>query len=337
MENNQEGLLTPSTKRFVLFPIEHRDVWEMYKNAQASIWTVEEVDLAHDLVDWEQKLTPGEQRFVTHVLAFFAASDGIVNENLATRFMGEVQWPEARCFYGFQIAMENVHSEMYSLMIDTYIRDSDEKKHVFNAITTMPCVARKAAWAMKYMEDSNIPFLRRLSAFAAVEGIFFSASFCAVFWLKKRNLMKGLTASNEYISRDEGLHTDFACLLFDKCTPTQEDLLWVRQMLIDAVEVESDFVENALQLDLIGMNSRLMIQYVRFVAQRLYRALYQEAAAPLFLDENPFPWMELISLRGKSNFFETRVSEYARASITSSRENVDNQNHTREFKLDADF
>lgn len=329
-------ILVPSPKRLVLLPIEHPEIWDMYKDAQASFWTAEEIDFAHDLHDYHNVLTPKERTFINHVLAFFAASDGIIIENLATRFMREVQWPEARAFYGFQIAMENVHSETYGRMIEIYLaHDPQEKARLFNAVQTMECVARKAAWALRYIEDELLTFAQRLCAFAVVEGVFFSASFCAIYWLKKRNLMPGLAISNELISRDEGLHTDFACLLFACGACPLPERAWIEEMMRDAVEVEARFVEEALREDLLGINATRMMEYVRFVTQRLYVELVGTACAPLFTDKNPFEWMELISLEGKGNFFERRVTEYARGAITSSREGPPEASHT--FTTDADF
>jgi ribonucleoside-diphosphate reductase subunit M2 len=304
----------------------------MYKKAQASFWTVEEVDLAADVKQWSTSLTQDERSFISNVLAFFAASDGIVTENLALRFMEDVPIPEVRCFYGFQIAMENVHSEMYSLLIDSLVRDNDEKNRLFKAIDTVPCVKKKAEWAINYMEN-NQDFSHRLVAFAAVEGIFFSSSFCAIFWLKKRNLMPGLTFSNELISRDEGLHCDFACLLNRTLYPLDPSI--TTKIVQDAVEVEKQFVQESLQVGLIGMNANLMCQYVEFVADHL---LVELGCSKLYHTPNPFPWMELISLQGKSNFFERRVGEYARAALTSSMEsNRAGLTSSMVFSVDEDF
>lgn len=313
----------PMGSRFVLFPIKYPTVWDMYKKAQSSFWTAEEIDLAEDVKQWNSdKLSDNDRRFISNVLAFFAASDGIVGENLALRFMGDVEIPEVRCFYGFQIMMENIHSETYSLLIDSLIRDKDEKDRLFNAIDTIPCVKRKAEWAMRYMssesEEGSSSFLLRLVAFAAVEGIFFSSSFCAIFWLKKRNLMPGLGFSNELISRDEGLHCDFATLLFGVLLPPgggEKDS--ISKIICSAVEIEKEFVNDSLQVGLIGMNAGLMCQYVEFCADRL---LTEFGCPKFYFTPNPFPWMELISLQGKSNFFEKRVGEYARASLNSSKE-----------------
>lgn len=330
-----EPLLELNPNRFVLFPIQNEDIWTMYKKAQASVWTAEEVDLAHDLIDWNNRLSDNERKFICHVLAFFAASDGIVNENIATRFISEVQLPEARCFYGFQIAMENVHSEMYSLLIDTFVRDQEEKVRLFNAIDTVPCVAKKATWALKYMESKDLSFAERLVAFAAVEGIFFSGSFCAIYWLKKRNLMPGLCFSNELISRDEGLHCDFACLLYNKLLNNKPKSETILNIICDAVVVEKEFVSDALSVSLIGMNSDLMCTYIEFVADRLLVAL---GHAKYYNAVNPFPWMELISLQGKTNFFEKRVGEYARAGVALSK-SADGVmiTHERVFSINEDF
>mgnify|MGYP005850250403 CR=1 FL=1 len=320
----EEPLLKENPHRFVLFPIEDNEIWAMYKKAEASFWTAEEIDLANDLKDW-QSLTKNERHFVSHVLAFFAASDGIVNENLAQNFATEIQSAEARCFYGFQIAVENIHSETYSLLIDTYIRDPKEKTHLLHAIETVDCVQKKATWALQWCDANNASFAERCVAFAAVEGIFFSGSFCAIFWLKKRGLMPGLCFSNELISRDEGLHCDFACLLYCKLInklPVER----ITEIISNAVEIEKEFVQDALPVELIGMNSTLMCQYIEFCADRLLVALdcprYYKAS-------NPFEWMEMISLQGKTNFFEKRVGEYSKSGVGVE------ENHC--FDLDADF
>lgn len=301
----------------------------MYKKAEASFWTVEEIDLSPDINDWNNKINDNERHFIKHVLAFFAASDGIVNENLAMRFMNEVQIPEARCFYGFQIAMENIHSETYSLLIDTYIKSNQEKITLFNAVETIPCVKKKAEWALRWI-SSNDSFAERLIAFAAVEGIFFSGSFCSIFWLKKRGLLPGLAFSNELISRDEGMHCDFACLLFSMLR-NKPSAQTVRKIICDAVLCEKEFVTSALPVDLIGMNSVLMQQYIEFVADRLFVALGQ---SKVYNVSNPFEWMDLISLQGKTNFFEKRVGEYAKSGVANSQGNSLN---SREFTTDADF
>jgi ribonucleoside-diphosphate reductase beta chain len=305
-----EPLLQENTKRFVLFPLQHQDLWEMYKKAEASFWTVSEVDLHLDLFHWNEKLSADERFFIRHILAFFAASDGIVAENLASRFMTEVQAPEARCFYGFQIAIENIHSEMYSLLIDTYISDPAEKDLLFNAIERVDCVRKKADWALRWITGDR-SFAERLVAFAAVEGIFFSGSFCALFWLKKRGLMPGLSFSNELISRDEGLHCDFACLLYSKLQNRLDDPT-IYSIVADAVVYEKEFVTTALPVGLIGMNAGLMCRYIEFVADRLLVAL---GSAKLYGASNPFDFMELISLQGKTNFFERRVGEYQKAGV----------------------
>ena len=330
-ERRDEILTAPSDKRFVLFPIEYQEIWEMYKKAIASFWVAEEIDLYQDLTDW-QKLTANEKHFISYVLAFFSSSDGIVNENLALRFYNEVQIPEARCFYGFQIAMENIHAETYSLLIDTYIKDAREKEFLFNAMETVPCVKKKAQWAMKWIYSNEASFATRLLAFAAVEGIFFSGSFCAIFWLKKRGLMPGLTFSNELISRDEGLHTDFACLLYgmlkEKISPEQ-----TTKLIVEAVEIEKEFISDALPVTLIGINAKTMKRYIEFIANRLLRQIglsnyyKNERGAP---QTNPFDWMEMISLEGKTNFFEKKVAEYQKAGVMSKRDDM-------VFNLDADF
>lgn len=324
MENTYEPLLEENKNRFVLFPIKHSDIWGMYKQAEASFWTAEEIDLAQDLVHWAA-LNPGEKHFISHVLAFFAASDGIVNENLAINFTNEVQIPEARCFYGFQIMMENIHSETYSLLIDTYINDPREKDKLFNAIDTVPCVGKKADWALRWIQSDS--FAERLVAFAAVEGIFFSGSFCSIFWMKKRGLMPGLCFSNELISRDEGLHCDFACLLYTQHLRNKLPAEKVYAIISDAVKIEQEFVTDAIPVALIGMNAKLMSQYIEFVADRLLVAL---GYSKIYNVSNPFDFMEMISLQGKTNFFEKKVAEYQKAGVMSSAsENV--------FTTDMDF
>lgn len=312
-----EPLLRPNPHRFVLFPIEHQDIWTMAKNAEAQNWTAGEVDLSGDTRDWEA-LNSGERHFLSTVLAFFAASDGIVNENLASNFMREIQAPEARAFYAFQIMIEQVHSETYSLLLETYIRDPELKRSLFMAIDTVPCIRQKAAWAMRWFDYTRASFAERLVAFACVEGIFFSGSFCSIFWMKKRGLLPGLAHANELISRDEGLHTDFACLLYSKLErPLPRER--VHEIIRDAVEIEKIFVREALPVDLIGMNADLMCQYIEFVANRLSTEL---GAGNLFevegrRTENPFSWMTQISIQGKTNFFEKRVSEYAKSRVTA--------------------
>jgi len=309
-----EPILSENKDRFVLFPIRHQEIWEMYKKAEASFWTAEEMDLSQDLTDWDQKLNDDERHFVKHVLAFFAASDGIVNENLAINFMSEVQYPEARCFYGFQIMIENIHSEAYSLLIDTYIKSPTEKDYLFHALETVPCVTKKAEWALRWITNGS--FAERLVAFAAVEGIFFSGSFCSIFWLKKRGLMPGLCFANELISRDEGLHCDFACLLYlelvNKLPPET-----VQGIIADAVLNEREFVRDALPVRLIGMNADLMCQYIEFVADRLLIAL---GVPKIYNVTNPFDFMDLISMPGKTNFFERRVAEYQKSGVMATRE-----------------
>ena len=332
-DDANEPILQREENRFVLFPIKHPDVWEFYKKAEASFWTAEEIDLSADQKDWE-KMSESEQFFISHVLAFFAASDGIVNENLVERFATEVPMAEARCFYGFQIAMENIHSETYSLLIDTYIKNPEEKAKLFNALDTIPCVRKKADWALRWITESK-RFAERLVAFAVVEGIFFSGSFCAIFWLKKRGLMPGLTFSNELISRDEGMHCNFACLLYSKLDKklSNEELY---EIVGDAVVYEKEFVCEALSVALIGMNKDMMSEYIEFCADRLLVAL---GAPKLYNAKQPFDWMELISLQGKTNFFEKRVSEYQKAGVMSS---VNSTSETGgagmgSFSLEADF
>ncbi|XP_013855500.1 ribonucleoside-diphosphate reductase subunit M2 isoform X2 [Austrofundulus limnaeus] len=320
----EEPLLKDNPRRFVIFPIQYHDIWQMYKQAEASFWTVEEVDLSKDLQHWES-LKDEERYFISHVLAFFAASDGIVNENLVERFSQEVQVPEARCFYGFQIAIENIHSEMYSLLIDTYIKEPTEREFLFNAIKTLPCVKKKADWTINWIKNKNATYGERLVAFAAVEGIFFSGSFASIFWLKKRGLMPGLTFSNELISRDEGLHCDFACLMFKHLVnkPSSET---VTKIVRNAVEIEQEFQTEALPVKLIGMNCDMMKQYIEFVANRL---LLELGFSKIYQSDNPFDFMENISLEGKTNFFEKRVGEYQRMGVMSGP--------TNSFRLDADF
>merc|ERR1711997_433263 len=326
---SQEPLLKDNPNRFVILPIQYDDIWRMYKKAQASFWTAEEVDLEKDLRDWNDKLKEDERYFISHVLAFFAASDGIVNGNLVERFMQEIQIPEARCFYGFQVAIENIHSEMYSLLIDTLIKEREEKERLFNAIETVPAVQKKAQWALRWIGgdgDAAATYAERIVAIASVEGIFFSGSFAAIFWLKKRGLMPGLTFSNELISRDEGLHTDFACLMYHhlKNKPTEAR---IKQIVKEAVEIEIEFLTEALPVKLIGMNHELMSQYIRYVADRLLVELNCEKEWNV---ENPFDFMENISLDGKTNFFEKWVGDYQKAGVMASREE-------QKFTLDADF
>jgi ribonucleoside-diphosphate reductase subunit M2 len=305
---NNEPLLAPDDNRFVMFPIQHEDVWQMYQKQVDCFWRPEEIDLSKDLDHWDA-LTKDERYFISMILAFFAASDGIVLENLASRFMNEIQVSEARAFYGFQIAMENIHSHTYSNLIETYIRDKEEKHKLFNAITTYPCIKKKSDWACKWIHDNRSSFATRLVAFACIEGIFFSGAFCSIFWLKKRGLMPGLTFSNELISRDEALHCEFAILLYSKLVK-KVDKARIHEIIKEAVEIESEFICEALPCRLIGMNSQLMTQYIQFVADRLclqlgYKKIYNVA--------NPFDFMELISLESKTSFFERKVSDYALA------------------------
>ena len=308
---SNELLLTPDDSRFVMFPIVDNSIWEMYKKQIDCFWRVEEVDLSKDITHWNN-LTNDEKHFISMVLAFFAASDGIVLENLGMRFMSEVQLSEARAFYGFQIAMENIHSEMYSVLIDTYIQDREEKSRLFNALENFECIKKKGDWAQKWINDKRSSFATRLIAFACVEGIFFSGAFCSIYWMKKRGLMPGLTFSNELISRDEALHTEFAVLLYNKLQKKLSKQK-ITEIIREAVEIEKEFICSALPCRLIGMNSDLMSQYIEFVADRL---AIQLGATPIFKTNNPFEFMELISLEGKTNFFEKRVGEYALATTT---------------------
>ncbi|KAJ4490580.1 ribonucleotide reductase small subunit [Lentinula aciculospora] len=332
LPENEEPLLQESRRRFVLFPIQYHEIWQMYKKAEASFWTAEEMDLSKDLHDWNNRLNNNERFFISRVLAFFAASDGIVNENLLERFSNEVQVAEARCFYGFQIMMENIHSETYSLLIDTYIKDPVERDYLFDAIETIPCIKRKAEWALRWISDEQSAFGERLVAFAAVEGIFFSGSFASIFWMKKRGLMPGLTFSNELISRDEGMHTDFACLLFShlRRRPHPKN---VERIIGEAVAIEQEFLTDALPVSLIGMNAKLMCQYIEFVADRLLVALGNKKK---YNSTNPFDFMDMISLQGKTNFFEKRVSDYSKAGVSHSGDNTTTQ-ASKTFVLDEDF
>src|SRR5690554_528048 len=324
---SEEPILKENKDRFVLFPIQHHDIWKFYKQAEASFWTAEEIDLSQDLRDWAN-LNDGERHFITHVLAFFAASDGIVNENLAEHFVAEVQYTEAKFFYGFQIAIENIHSETYSLLIDTYVKDPKEKDRLFHAIDTMDCVKKKAEWALRWISQGN--FQERLIAFAAVEGIFFSGSFCSIFWLKKRGLMPGLTFSNELISRDEGLHCDFACYLYTHHVVNQLPKDLVTDIIKDAVEIEKEFVTDALPVKLIGMNAGLMCQYIEFVADRL---LLELGCEKVWNSTNPFDFMDMISLQGKTNFFEKRVGDYQKAGVMKAKDAMESSR----FSIDEDF
>ncbi|KAL9624655.1 MAG: hypothetical protein Q9204_007853 [Flavoplaca sp. TL-2023a] len=337
-EEAHEPLLQENPQRFVLFPIKYHEIWQMYKKAEASFWTAEEIDLSKDLHDWNNRINDDEKYFISHILAFFAASDGIVNENLVERFSGEVQIPEARCFYGFQIMMENIHSETYSLLIDTYIKEQKQRAYLFNAIETIPAIRKKADWAIKWIQDKNSTFAQRLVAFAAVEGIFFSGAFASIFWLKKRGLMPGLTFSNELISRDEGLHTDFACLLFSHLNnrPSKQA---VQDVITEAVSIEQEFLTEALPCALLGMNATLMKQYIEFVADRLLLALGNKK---VYNSANPFDFMESISLAGKTNFFEKRVGDYQKSGVMAStnkkEEESKNENENGgDFNFDEDF
>ena len=310
-----EKILQENPGRFVLFPIEHHDLWKLYKQQEACFWTAEEIDLAQDISDWENKLNNDEQHFIKHVLAFFAASDGIVNENLAMNFVNEVQYTEAKFFYGFQIMMENIHSETYSLLIDTYIKDKEEQNILFNAIETIPAIKKKAEWAIKWINSKS--FVERLVAFAAVEGIFFSGSFCSIFWLKKRGLMPGLTFSNELISRDEGMHCDYACHLYNNHIDKKLSEAKIKEIICGALEIEKEFITEALPVRLIGMNSDLMEQYLQFVTDRLLVAL---GCSKVYNSTNPFDFMENIAIQGKTNFFEKRVAEYQKAGVHNKSE-----------------
>jgi ribonucleoside-diphosphate reductase beta chain len=323
MSQETELLLKENKDRFVILPIKYPAIWEMYKKCEASFWTAEEIDLSDDQKHWEN-MNDGERHFISHVLAFFAASDGIVNENLAINFMSEVQLPEARCFYGFQIMMENIHSETYALLIDTYIKDPVEKDRLFHAIDTVPCVGKKAEWALRWINNGT--FAERLIAFAAVEGIFFSGSFCSIFWLKKRGLMPGLTFSNELISRDEGMHCEFACLLY-RMLENKLSKADATKIITDAVEIEKEFISDALPVSLIGMNAKLMSQYIEFVADRWLGELGYDK---VYGASNPFDFMEMISLQGKTNFFEKRVGDYQKSGVMNTQE-------TKSFSLDEDF
>lgn len=308
-----EKILQENPGRFVLFPIQHHDLWKLYKQQEACFWTAEEIDLAQDISDWNNRLNDDEKHFVKHVLAFFAASDGIVNENLAENFVNEVQYTEAKFFYGFQIMMENIHSETYSLLIDTYIKDKEEQNKLFNAIDTIPAIKKKAQWAIRWIESDS--FVERLIAFAAVEGIFFSGSFCSIFWLKKRGLMPGLTFSNELISRDEGMHCDYACHLYNNHIENKLSHDRIKEIICGALEIEKEFITESLPVRLIGMNADLMKQYLEFVADRLLVSLN---VPKVYNSENPFDFMQNIALQGKTNFFEKRVAEYQKAGVNNS-------------------
>ncbi|MGA0042026.1 MAG: ribonucleotide-diphosphate reductase subunit beta [Flavobacteriaceae bacterium] len=321
-----EPILQENKNRFVIFPIQHHDIWDWYKKSEASFWTAEEIDLHQDLSDWSTKLNDDERYFIKHILAFFAASDGIVNENLAENFVNEVQYSEAKFFYGFQIMMENIHSETYSLLIDTYVKDEAEKNQLFQAIDVFPAIQKKAQWALKWIESPS--FAERLIAFAAVEGIFFSGAFCSIFWLKKRGLMPGLTFSNELISRDEGVHCDFAVHLHNKHLVNKVPKERITEIIVDALNIEREFITESLPVSLIGMNATLMTQYLEFVTDRLLREL---ECAPIYNVSNPFDFMDMISLQGKTNFFEKRVAEYQKAGVYSKEEEAD------KFNFNADF
>jgi ribonucleoside-diphosphate reductase beta chain len=321
-----EPILQQNKNRFVIFPIKHHDIWEWYKKMEASFWTAEEIDLSQDLNDWNNKLNNEERYFIKHILAFFAASDGIVNENLAENFVNEVQYAEAKFFYGFQIMMENIHSETYSLLIDTYVKDETEKDELFNALEVFPAIKKKADWALKWIESDS--FAERLIAFAAVEGIFFSGAFCSIYWLKKRGLMPGLTFSNELISRDEGVHCDFAVHLHNHHLVNKVSKERIRTIIVDALTIEREFITESLPVSLIGMNAGLMTQYLEFVADRL---LVELGCDREYNTSNPFDFMDMISLQGKTNFFEKKVAEYQKAGVMNT--DVEAQKIT----FDADF
>lgn len=321
-----EPILQDNKDRFVIFPIKHHDIWEWYKKMEASFWTAEEIDLHQDLSDWNTKLNDDEKYFIKHILAFFAASDGIVNENLAENFVNEVQYPEAKFFYGFQIMMENIHSETYSLLIDTYVKDEYEKNQLFTAIEVFPAIKKKADWALKWIKSDS--FAERLIAFAAVEGIFFSGSFCSIFWLKKRGLMPGLTFSNELISRDEGVHCDFAVHLHNHHLINKVSKERITEILVDALNIEREFITESLSASLIGMNAKLMTQYLEFVTDRL---LVELGCNRVYNSTNPFDFMDMISLQGKTNFFEKRVAEYQKAGV------MNNDTDSQKITFDADF
>ena len=325
--NTSEPILEKNEGRFVIFPIQHHDIWEWYKKSEASFWTAEEIDLHQDLTDWTSKLNEDERYFIKHILAFFAASDGIVNENLAENFVNEVQYSEAKFFYGFQIMMENIHSETYSLLIDTYVKDDVEKDQLFNAIENFPAIKKKADWALKWIDSPS--FAERLIAFAAVEGIFFSGAFCSIFWLKKRGIMPGLTFSNELISRDEGVHCDFAVHLHNHHLVNKVPKDRIRSIIVDALNIEREFITESLPASLIGMNSNLMTQYLEFVTDRLLVELHCEKE---FNTKNPFDFMDMISLQGKTNFFEKRVAEYQKAGVANTTDKEANK-----ISFDADF
>lgn len=321
-----EPILQENKNRFVIFPIKHHDIWEFYKSMEASFWTAEEIDLSQDLNDWNNKLSDDERYFVKHILAFFAASDGIVNENLAENFVNEVQYAEAKFFYGFQIMMENIHSETYSLLIDTYVKDEAEKDELFNALEVFPAIKKKADWALQWIESDS--FAERLIAFAAVEGIFFSGAFCSIYWLKKRGLMPGLTFSNELISRDEGVHCDFAVHLHNHHLVNKVPKERIRSIIVDALNIEREFITESLPVSLIGMNAVLMTQYLEFVADRL---LVELGCDREYNTTNPFDFMDMISLQGKTNFFEKKVAEYQKSGV------MNTDSDAQKISFDADF
>jgi len=321
-----EPILQENKNRVVIFPIKHHDIWEWYKKMEASFWTAEEIDLHQDLTDWNNKLNDDERYFIKHILAFFAASDGIVNENLAENFVNEVQYAEAKFFYGFQIMMENIHSETYSLLIDTYVKDETEKAELFNALEVFPAIGKKAEWALKWIESDS--FAERLIAFAAVEGIFFSGAFCSIYWLKKRGLMPGLTFSNELISRDEGVHCDFAVHLHNHHLVNKVSKERIKEIIVDALNIEREFVTESLPVSLIGMNATLMTQYLEFVADRL---LVELGCERVYGSANPFDFMDMISLQGKTNFFEKRVAEYQKSGV------MNTDSDAQKISFDADF
>ncbi|WP_264565684.1 ribonucleotide-diphosphate reductase subunit beta [Flavobacterium sp. N3904] len=321
-----EPILQENKNRFVIFPIKHHDIWERYKMMEASFWTAEEIDLSQDLNDWNNKLNDDERYFIKHILAFFAASDGIVNENLAENFVNEVQYAEAKFFYGFQIMMENIHSETYSLLIDTYVKDENEKSDLFNALDVFPAIRKKADWALKWIESDS--FAERLIAFAAVEGIFFSGAFCSIYWLKKRGLMPGLTFSNELISRDEGVHCDFAVHLHNHHLINKVPKERIRGIIVDALNIEREFITESLPVSLIGMNAGLMTQYLEFVADRL---LVELGCDREYNVTNPFDFMDMISLQGKTNFFEKKVAEYQKSGVKVT------EGDSQKISFDADF
>lgn len=328
MSSAVEPILQENEDRFVIFPIKHHDLWEWYKKCEACFWTAEEIDLHQDLADWNNKLSDDERYFIKHILAFFAASDGIVNENLAENFVNEVQYSEAKFFYGFQIMMENIHSETYSLLIDTYVKDEKEKSILFKAIENFPAIKKKADWALKWIDSPS--FAERLIAFAAVEGIFFSGAFCSIFWLKKRGLMPGLTFSNELISRDEGMHCDYAVHLHNNHLRNKVSKERITEIIVDALNIEREFITESLPVSLIGMNAKLMTQYLEFVTDRL---LVELECDKVYNATNPFDFMDMISLQGKTNFFEKRVSEYQKAGVLNKEKDTDSQ----KISFDAEF